>query len=294
MQRLARIACAALALAAPLRATAAELSILTYNVHGLPSWVAGDDPPARIPQILAKASGYDLVLLQEDFAHHDVVAMHNPFPHLLRGNEPWSAPFEGAGLTILSRHESVSSRREPYGVCSGWIGAANDCLANKGWMLGRVRLPAAELDVWNTHLDAGRGDADRDVRRVQLARLGDAIERHSAGRAVVVGGDLNLEWDDPADRALLEAFAQRLGLAAAVRTQPDGWRSHLDYLLVRSGDAVCLETIASGKDERLVDAAGEPLSDHPALYAKLRVGACEAAIALPDGGVPPSSARRDP
>jgi hypothetical protein len=53
----------ALALAAtPTRAF--ELSVLTYNVAGLPAEVSGSDPVANHPQISPLLNGYDLVLVQ--------------------------------------------------------------------------------------------------------------------------------------------------------------------------------------------------------------------------------------
>lgn len=274
----ARRAALALALLLAARAAAAEpgraieLSLLTYNIHGLPGWIAGDDPPARIPQILAKAKTYDVVLLQEDFAHHAVVLEHNPFRFLLRGNDAWSRLLQGSGLTTLANLESVATHRAPYGVCSGWIGGANDCLGHKGYLHTRLRLPGgAEIDVWNTHLDAGSAEADRDARRRQLEKLAAAIDATSAGRAVVVGGDFNLEWDDTRDRALLDPFVRRLGLAVAGMTPPGAWNRRLDYLLARSGAQVTLERDGGGKDESFVDAGGAPLSDHPAIRARLRV-----------------------
>jgi endonuclease/exonuclease/phosphatase family metal-dependent hydrolase len=252
-----------------------ELSVLTYNIHGLPSWIARDDPPARIPQILSIAQPYDLVLLQEDFAHHDAVVAASPFAHLVRGNPAWlEAPlFQGAGLTILSRFAATESAREPYDVCNGWLSAANDCFGHKGFVMARLALPdGAAIDAWNTHLDAGDTDADRAVRADQLDRLAAAIETQSADRAVVVGGDFNLHWDEPRDRALLERFATRLGLAIAAMTPAGGWDSRLDYLLTRAAADRCLSALEAGKDERLLDAAGRPLSDHPAIFARLQLG----------------------
>lgn len=257
------------------RAEPVDVSVLTYNIHGLPSWIAGDDPPARIPQILEIARPYDVVLLQEDFAHHDVVVAKSPFAHLVRGNAAWiAAPlFQGAGLTILSRFATTESAREAYGTCNGWVSAANDCFGHKGFVMTRLALPdGVSFDAWNTHLDAGDADADRAVRARQLDRLAAAIETKSAGRAVVVGGDFNLHWDEPPDRALLEGFAARLGLAIAAMTPAGGWDSRLDYLLVRAAADHCLATLAAGKDERLLDAADRPLSDHPAIFARLRLG----------------------
>ena len=229
-----------------------EISVLTYNIHGLPTWIALDDPTVRIPQILDKARAYDVVLLQEDFAYQSVVDAHNRHPHLWRGSAEWLAWVgAGAGLTTLSKHPSAeASFAEPYAICNGWIGAANDCFGNKGFLQTRLALAdAAELDVWNTHLDAGGSDEDRAARKQQLEKLATAMESRSRGRAVLVGGDFNLEWSNAADHAILEAFAKRLGLAIAARTPPDGWKTHLDYLLVRDGDAVCVEPASGGKDE---------------------------------------------
>lgn len=257
------------------RAEPVELSILTYNIHGLPSWIAGDDPPARIPQILSIAQSYDVVLLQEDFAHHDVVVASSPFAHLVRGNAAWiAAPlFQGAGLTILSRFATTESAREAYGTCNGWVSAASDCFGHKGFVMARLALPdGASFDAWNTHLDAGDAEADRAVRADQLGRLAAAIEAKSAGRAVVVGGDFNLHWDDPRDRALLDGFAARLGLAIAAMTPAGGWDSRLDYLLTRPDARSCLATLEAGKNEHFLDAADRPLSDHPAIFARLRLG----------------------
>lgn len=265
---------AALLVARAAGAEPIEVSVLTYNIHGLPSWIAGDDPPARIPRILEIAKPYDVVLLQEDFAHHDVVVASSPFPHLVRGNEAWiGAPlFQGAGLTILSHFAALDTAREPYGVCNGWLSAANDCFGHKGFVIARLALPdGVTLDAWNTHLDAGDTESDRAVRADQLDRLAAAIEQKSATRAVVVGGDFNLHWDEPEDRALLEDFAQRLGLSIAAMTPVDGWDSRLDYLLTRPAAGGCLTTLEAGKDERLIDASGQPLSDHPAIFARLRL-----------------------
>lgn len=256
------------------RAAAVELSVLTYNIHGLPSWIARDDPAVRIPQILRIAEPYDLVLLQEDFAHHDLVVAKSPFAHLARGNAARiEAPlFQGAGLTILSRFATAETARAAYGACNGWLSAANDCFGHKGFLMARLALPGgASIDAWNTHLDAGDTESDRSVRASQLERLAAAIESESAGRAVVAGGDLNLHWEEPRDRALLEGFATRLGLSIAAMAPAGGSDSRVDYLLVRPAAEGCLAAPEGGEDARLHDAAGRPLSDHPAIFARLRI-----------------------
>ena len=44
-----------------------NLTVLTYNVHGLPSVITMDDTPGRLRQIAPLLSDYDIVGLQEDF-----------------------------------------------------------------------------------------------------------------------------------------------------------------------------------------------------------------------------------
>ena len=46
--------------------TSGTLSVLTYNIHGLPPEVTGDDTTGRIAQITPLLSDYDVVGLQED------------------------------------------------------------------------------------------------------------------------------------------------------------------------------------------------------------------------------------
>jgi endonuclease/exonuclease/phosphatase family metal-dependent hydrolase len=249
-----------------------ELAVLTYNIHGLPGWIAGDDPPARIPPILERAAAYDVVLLQEDFAYHDVVRANARHPHVFRGNGAWAPLLEGSGLTVLSRFDAAEpASHAAYAACSGYVGGANDCLGTKGFLHARVALAnGASLDVWNTHLDAGRDDADRGARAAQLDQLAREIATRSEGRALLVGGDLNLDWDDARDRALLAAFRDRLGLAIAAQTPENVWESRLDYLLVRSAGDVTLEPVGGGAQDGFVDGAGAPLSDHPAIAARIR------------------------
>ncbi|GIT62437.1 MAG: hypothetical protein Ct9H300mP20_22640 [Gammaproteobacteria bacterium] len=50
-----------------------EIKILVYNTHGLPSAFVGDDPEERFPLIGEKTKTYQLSLLQEDFAHHELL-----------------------------------------------------------------------------------------------------------------------------------------------------------------------------------------------------------------------------
>ena len=86
-----------------------EIKILVYNTHGLPSAFAGDDPEERFPLIGEKTKGYQLSLLQEDFAHHELLLKNlNKESVAVRGNHNNKSlcPFcSGSGLTMISNLE---------------------------------------------------------------------------------------------------------------------------------------------------------------------------------------------
>jgi hypothetical protein len=252
-----------------------ELSVLTYNLHGLPAWIAGDDPAARLPVALEKAGAFDLVLIQENWAFRELVEREKRHPLRILGESPrrgWLGR-NGSGLELLARGVDPRERHsDGYGVCFGVLGGANDCFANKGFLMARLALAGGgEIDVWNTHLDAGGSPGDQAARAAQLGRLAARIAERSAGRALILGGDFNLEWDAAPQRALLEDFLSRTGLSLAAATPPGAWNRRLDYLLLRSGAGTTLEVTEAGMADGFVTDAGAPLSDHPPVYARVRV-----------------------
>ncbi len=258
-----------------------ELRVLTYNTHGLPSWVVSDDPEMRLPIISGLLNGYDIALIQEDFAYPELLASRAEHRVIEHGNPAWGWKrllpiFSGSGLTTLSRlplADASAVTREPLHACSGWLGAGNDCLASKGFLRLRVRdAGGALLDLYNLHFDAGRSEADREARRVQLERLRVAMDRLSRDAAVIVGGDFNLDLSDPADAGLLEAFRKALRLRDSGARKPEGgpFDRQLDYLLYRDGGGTELELVEAGFATDF-ERNGVPLSDHPALFARFRI-----------------------
>lgn len=262
--------------------SSSELRVLTYNTHGLPSWLISDDPKMRLPIISGLTNAYDLALIQEDFAYPELLASSAEHPVIELGNPPravwmrWLPMFSGSGLTTLSSvplADGAAVTREPLGVCSGWLGEANDCWASKGFLRLRVQLPqGSRIDVYNLHLDAGHSDNDRDARRIQLERLGARVAELSDGEALIVAGDFNLNGSNSADALLLGGFRTELGLRDSGARNPEGgsFPNQLDYLLYRDGDRTTLEVLEAGpasefkRDE-------VPLSDHPALFARFRI-----------------------
>jgi len=276
------------------------VSVLSYNVHGIFPLVAKDDPRDRMPTIGWLAHKYDVVLLQEDFEFHGELAQQLQGEAVgYRGNSIWQSPYlavakvltfplfvwipafslpYGSGVsTFIDKdiHVPDSAIREAYGSCHGWISYANDCWSAKGYLRVRIRTPeGAEVDIYNTHLEAGGDEGDAAVRREQLGVLAEAIGYLSEGRAVIVAGDLNTAYIRPEDRDMVRDFRKRAKLrdSGAAPERPN-WRER-DFILYRSGEGAQLEVAEAGE---ALEFSGRQraLSDHAALYVKFHVEAIQ-------------------
>jgi len=286
-----------------------DLRVLSYNVHGLHRFVSGDSPKKRMLYISGRIrTYYDVAMLQEDFQYPNRTARYlgaRAFDYYRGNGSTVEAGFgqrvakailwlpsqllfntsipQGSGLTtVVYENDILQTRvlvREPYSICEGYIGGRSDCLASKGFLGVRVSGPGGlELDLYNTHLDARGDDPNRNIRRKQLEQLAAAIERHSTGRPVVVAGDFNTRVSRPEDAELFDAFTKRLGLSDSGARRDATWKpgGDVDYILLRSGSQTRVEVAAGdtayGEDPTFRWRAGtRRLSDHPALYTRLRV-----------------------
>lgn len=272
------------------------LSLLSYNIHGISGLIAKDDPRDRMPTIGWLTHTYDVVLVQEDFEYHGELAQQFAnTANRYRGNGigsrsdlilakivsfpflvfiPRFSPPYGAGLSIfVDKEHSVpgSSISEAYSDCYGWIKYSADCWSAKGYQRVTVHTgDGTEVDVYNTHLEAGGSTGDFAARRLQLGQLADAIERLSDGRAVIVAGDFNTAMIRPADRTMVQEFRDRLGLRdSGAAPELPIWRER-DLILFRNGRGTVIEVEAAGEALEFTG-HGTALSDHAALYARFRL-----------------------
>jgi endonuclease/exonuclease/phosphatase family metal-dependent hydrolase len=274
---------------------AVTFSLLSYNVHGI-SWLfAKDNPQDRMITVGWLANRYDVVLLQEDFEYHDEIGKQMTGVTAVRGNgmrlDPRLVltkvallPFElllpdfsfpyGSGLSAFvnkSAAKVVETRRYKFDDCSGWFDRSADCWATKGVLIVRLRFEnGAEVDVYNTHLDAGQAPSAMDVRADQLSELIELVNRESAGRAVIVAGDFNTALDRMENVEAMRLFKQATGLvdAGAGPDLPQWVRR--DFIFARDGDTVSLNLTASGEALEFVN-RNRALSDHPAAYTRFEV-----------------------
>ena len=272
-----------------------ELTTLAYNVAGLPQEVSQENPEEHIPLISPLLNDYDIVLTQEDFDwwqpeldeldfanYHTRLRAQVDHPHR---SEPHPGPeavgidvaterpalMVGDGLGLLSRFPFDEVRRVPWEMCGE--GSA-DCLAMKGFAMARVTLaPGLTVDVYNLHADAGSGEPDVAARVSGFEELAAYIEEHSAGRAIILGGDTNLHTnaasDDPReqeDARVWETFLMQTGLIDVCNALGCEDPSRIDKFAFRTGGGIELEPLSwKFEVEKFLDADGEALSDHDAL-----------------------------
>ena len=210
------------------RTASAEVSVLTYNIRGLP-WPIATGRHAALKKIgrelaALRAEGRqpDIVLIQEGFRGEvaDLVKASG-YRYWAQGptrsERPRDAPpadargfkralyrasgegwgkFTSAGLHVLSDAPITDVSDIVYRYCAGL-----DCLANKGAMLARVALPGVpgEVDVVNTHLNSKRASRaplkrSLEAHNLQVEELLTFINSHrAAGAPLLVGGDFNVK-----------------------------------------------------------------------------------------------------
>lgn len=236
--------------APPARPFDGTLSVLTYNVEGVPWPFAWNRTPAfariadRLRMLRRAGREPQIALLQEAFTRDaEAIGRDAGYPYVVAGPseaEVNGAPpaasdlgFEagaswwrgetggklvGSGLMLLSDYPIVRVRRMAYPAfaCAGF-----DCLANKGALLVTVRIPGAPspVDIVTTHLNSRYHSGVSDERslyayRREAAFLSAFVARwHDPAYPLIVAGDFNAGWAQPRWSALRQAVASWPGAA---------------------------------------------------------------------------------
>ncbi len=207
----------------------ARLSVMTYNVEGLP-WPVRLGREAALEQIGERLAGLrmlgeqpHIVVLQEAFteqakrigtlggyryvidgpdramagaaASSDADRAFQKAGSFLMGER--SGKLVDSGLQILSDYPILSVRRMAF---PGYACAGFDCLANKGAMLVTIAVPgvAEPIAVVNVHLNSRHASHVDDARSFYAYRRQiDALDRFLAahvkpGTPMIMAGDFNV------------------------------------------------------------------------------------------------------
>ena len=254
----------------PEAARTGDLSVLTYNVHGLPPEITGDDTAGRMEQIAPRLSSWDLIGLQENFDDDNNARLIDGAGHAstLWFDEQLPDRFYGSGLSVLSQLGIIDAQNTHYSACHGYADSSSDCLASKGFQAVRVAVGGASIDLYNTHLEAGGGDEDNAARQTQVEELIASLNGWSAGHAVIFTGDFNLRETDPDDLPLIEQLLGEAQLTRSCAAVTCDEPSHIDKILFRSSESVTLSVLSwSNLAPDFEDNQGVALSDHPPISA---------------------------
>lgn len=190
-------------------ASEGELTLLTYNVAGLPDMISGAETPrsASMREISKKINSYDIVNVQEDFHYHrDLYESGNTHPYRTKHKE--AIPY-GDGLNTLSKYPILESERVAWSDCHG-----SDCLAAKGFSMVRVQLAKdIMVDVYNVHATSQDNVAAAAARKHNFKQLAAYIRKNSKGKAVLVMGDFNAHYAASWDN--IQQFSEAVSLKDA-------------------------------------------------------------------------------
>lgn len=262
--------------------TTTELSVICYNVAGLPQDLSSSDPELYSSVISPLLNDYDVVHLQEDFCYHDSILLHNT--HTYR-TTPLPCVPDGDGLNGLSYLPINNLERTAWEHCTG-----ADCLTPKGFYYSQISLANGEtIDFYNVHCNAGGGDPSLAARRGNIAQLCTYITEHSEGRPVIIMGDFNSRYTREGDtiRALLgmgfkdvwvelvrSGNVPMLGADRLDNCQPNRTNTgceRVDKLFYRSSDRLSIAPLSYQVDDERFYYQGNdtlPLSDHWPLIAR--------------------------
>jgi hypothetical protein len=264
-----------------------SLLALSYNVAGLPEGISGSHPAVNTALIAPRLNAYDLVLMQETWqtpdpnpfaptrVYHEILVAGSQHPYKsVSATHPFNMDPErpdallGDGLNTFSRFRFDAITRQRWGGC---FATAADCLALKGFSMVRMVLPVGgSVDVYDLHGEAGSAPEDDALRGAGMTQLAAFINAHSAGRAVIVGGDFNLHTNTEPDSTQYQGFIAAAGLTDACEALSCPDQGRIDKLLVRSSAQVTLTPVSySIETADFLDGNGDSLSDHEPVAVRI-------------------------
>ena len=271
-------------------ADSGTVTILNYNVDGLPLPAflssTGRDPLACSKQIPAKlnALNADIIAVQEDFNFHTI--LKNRIDADYTTFHSGGIPF-GDGLNFYSKLPLYNVTRVPWETAYGIFDAGSDELTPKGFLCSSVQLAdGVYVDVYDLHADAYGAPPNAAARVAQYKQLIAFIDTYSKDHAVIVTGDTNTRFMHT-ESELRKQFIDEAGFKEAWVELCNGGAYNITYadnekwgeeywgiwdsvekVFYRDGGGISLEAV-SHEFILLTDENGKPLSDHSAELATL-------------------------
>ena len=251
--------------------TCKNLSLGTYNIHGLPRFITLDPTYQRMETITQKlldpntSYHFDVLNIQEDWTQHGnnilvsnlVVPQAIYFlPNYLTQDytyswSQWLNDYKhdysifGSGLLQLSKIIPISTYSQVFTKHYGY----DDIWANKGFQLAQF----SNIDIYNTHLDAGKTKGDQSARKENMQQIIDFALQYSKNKAIIIAGDTNL-YNNTIDNETYDNLIFQLNLTEVTQ------RKHIDKIFIRNSSQATLSYPTVVIDDF------DNLSDHKLTY----------------------------
>lgn len=271
-------------IAAPiLDVTKGEVTVLTYNIAGLPEWISAAKTPRAfsIQRIGGLINDFDIVNIQEDFNYNKFLYQENRHPY--RTTSMGGVPF-GDGLSTLSKYPIIQFHRVAWKDCNG-----ADCLTPKGFSCARIQLAKdVFLDVYNVHATAQNNFNATTARTRNLQQLASFIQEKSVCQPILLMGDFNAHYSF--EKEWIKLFQEHVDVidtwvllnnegrfpeinqkfhaqhALQVTDRCEG----VDKIYFRNSDQLLIKpSLYKIERSRFKDESGENLSDHCAVSLQL-------------------------
>jgi endonuclease/exonuclease/phosphatase family metal-dependent hydrolase len=254
-----------------------EFSVLTYNVQARP-WF--DNSKHKFPFISPLLNRFDIVGVQECFKDHGRLWAQADHPVKVYHSELRN-PFKivGSGLGILGRYPLVGTESMTYsdpGDFQNWP-------ASKGILMARFDVNGMPVDVYNTHIAAGKKKDTYRAKSVQGDELIAFVKEHSPpDHNVIFVADFNMrpsrgpeDKEENKDNPKVFVF-DRIMESLQFRDVSDEVNgptlTNIDRVLFRPGAGYTMEALTWQKDgPEFYDPAKEPLSDHEPVFVSFRL-----------------------
>ena len=184
-----------------------QFSIVTYNIHGLPMIITGDNTYNRVNEIgmYLENLNPDVIHIQEDWTEYGHKMFTDPLGDEYISNVHFDKKLHeysifGSGLFSSSKFYSEEHQEEIYSERYGY----DDVWASKGFIVQRLSVGNHIVDFYNTHMDAQNKKGDQKARKANAEQLVSFINEYSADFPIIVAGDTNLKHSSGLDMETYE------------------------------------------------------------------------------------------
>lgn len=186
-----------------------SLTLMSWNVFLRPA-ILGDQQMERVDSVAAYLdySKVDVLVLQEVFHKRArkrlCLLLKSSYPyHTESGPKSfWRVP---SGVVVFSKYPIESEVAKSFKK-----GKGSDAMARKGVIRATVKINEKRVEVYGTHMQAGRGSKRENIRQLQLNTIHGFAQEGNDSLPQIFAGDFNISAKSAAKDSILEKLQVQL------------------------------------------------------------------------------------